>query len=150
MNTAQAIPTEMGKRKYSGHRQFLGCVLVLSCVLFAGACNQQKASSSAVVGPWKLELKVSPDHPSMTRPITFLLHVEDVQGHAVDGATVTGTLAMKTMDMGTSAVVFAPKGNGDYLASVKDMDMSGPWKLTIEARQGSTHVQTNFEVTVSD
>jgi hypothetical protein len=140
----------MGKRKYPPHRLILGCVLSIFLVLFAGECSKRDASSSAVVGPWKLELNVSPDHPSMTKPITFLLHVEDLQGHAVNDVTVTGTLAMKTMDMGTSAVTFAPKGNGDYIASVKDMDMSGQWKLTIEAAQGSTHVTKDFEVTVSD
>ncbi len=97
-----------------------------------------------------MELKVSPEHPSMAGPLTFTLHITDEHAQPVNGAEVNGVLTMKLMDMGTTQVKFAPKGNGDYQASRKDMDMSGPWSLAVDAAQGSTHVKQSFEVIVND
>ena len=57
---------------------------------------------------------------------------------------------MKLMDMGTTQVKFVSKGNGDYEASMKDMDMSGAWKLAVDASQGPAHAKKSFEFTVYD
>ncbi|MDR3748596.1 MAG: FixH family protein [Acidobacteriota bacterium] len=96
-----------------------------------------------------MDLKVSPDNPSMTKPITFTLHIADA-GQPVSSAEVTGTLTMKSMDMGKAEVKFSPQGNGDYQASMKELDMSGPWTLTVDAAQGSAHATKNFDFTVGD
>jgi nitrogen fixation protein FixH len=127
---------------------------------FTLACNQktntpepqqQVASSvSRETGPWHLALKVSPEHPSMAKPLIFTLHITDEQGQPVNAAEVNGVLTMKSMDMGATQVKFTPKGNGEYEASLKDMDMSGKWNLAVAAAQGSTHVKQSFEVMVND
>jgi nitrogen fixation protein FixH len=57
---------------------------------------------------------------------------------------------MKLMDMGTTQLKFAPKGNGDYEASMKSMDMSGPWNLAVDASQGPVRAKKSFEFTVYD
>ncbi len=97
-----------------------------------------------------MELRVSPEHPSMAKPIIFTLHMTDEHAQPVNGAEVNGGLTMELMDMGTTQVKFAPKGNGDYEASMKSMDMSGPWSLTVEASQAAVHAKKSFEVTVGD
>jgi nitrogen fixation protein FixH len=86
----------------------------------------------------------------MAKPITFTVHITDEHAHPVTDAEVNAALTMKLMDMGTTQLKFAPRGNGDYEATMKDMDMSGPWKLAVDAVQGSTHVKQSFEVMVSD
>lgn len=86
----------------------------------------------------------------MAKPLTFTLHVTDEQGRPLNAADVNGVLTMKSMDMGTTQVKFTPKGNGDYEASLKDMDMSGEWNLAVDAAQGSRHVKQSFEVRVND
>ena len=95
-----------------------------------------------------MDLKVSPDHPRMVRPLTLTLHIADDHAQPVNDAEVNGALRMKDMDMGTTQVKFAPKGNGDYEAAMTSMDMSGPWNLAVDASQGAVHA--NFEFTVYD
>jgi nitrogen fixation protein FixH len=104
----------------------------------------------AEAGPWHIELKISPEHPSMAKAITFTVHITDEHAQPVNAAEVNGAVTMKLMDMGTTQIRFASKGNGDYEASLKDMDMSGPWNLAVDASQGATHVKKSFEFTVYD
>lgn len=86
----------------------------------------------------------------MAKPLTFTVHITDEHEQPVNAAEVNGALTMKSMDMGATQVKFTPKGNGDYEASQKDMDMSGVWNLAVDAAQGSTHVKQSFEVMVND
>jgi nitrogen fixation protein FixH len=97
-----------------------------------------------------MELKVSPEHPSMAKSMTFTLHITDEHAPPVNAAEVNGALTMKLMDMGTTQVKFTPKGNGDYEASMKSMDMSGAWNLSVDASQGPVHAKKSFEFTVYD
>ncbi len=97
-----------------------------------------------------MELKVSPEHPSMAKPLTFTLHITDGQAKPVDGAEVNAALTMRSMDMGTMQLKLAPKGNGDYEVSVKNMDMSGPWRLAVYASQGAVHSKQSFDFNVYD
>ena len=97
-----------------------------------------------------MDLKVSPDHPRMVRPLTFTLHITDDHAQPVNDAEVNGALTMKEMDMGATQVKFAPKGNGNYEAAMASMDMSGAWDLAVEASQGAVHAKKNFEFTVYD
>ena len=97
-----------------------------------------------------MDLKVSPDHPRMVKPMTFTLHIADEHAQPVTDAEVSGALTMKEMDMGTTQLRFVPKGNGDYEASMKDMNMSGPWILAVDASQGPVHAKKSFEFTVYD
>ena len=86
----------------------------------------------------------------MVRPATFALHITDSAGRPVESARVSGSLNMTVMDMGTTAVKFASKGNGDYDAIVPSFDMFGPWELTIDAMQGAIRARKVFPVTVFD
>ena len=104
----------------------------------------------STAAPLQMTLKIVPDHPSMTKPLTFTLHITDDHGLPVNDATVNAALTMKLMDMGTTKLAFSPKGNGDYEASAKGVDMSGPWNLAIGVAQGRAHAQKDFEVTISD
>lgn len=97
-----------------------------------------------------MDLKVSPDHPRMVRPLTFTLHITDEHAQPVTGAEVNGALTMKEMNMGTTQIKFAPTGNGDYEAAMKSMDMSGPWNLAVDASQGPIHAKKSFGFTVYD
>jgi nitrogen fixation protein FixH len=100
--------------------------------------------------PLQMTLKTAPDHPSMTKPMTFTLHLTDDHGQPVNDATVNAALTMKVMDMGTTKLAFSPKGNGDYEASVKGVDMSGPWNLAVDVAKGGAQAKKDFEVTISD
>jgi nitrogen fixation protein FixH len=104
----------------------------------------------STAAPLQMTLKTVPNHPSMTKPMTFTLHITDDHGQPVNDATVNGALTMKVMDMGTTKLAFSPKGNGDYEASMKGVDMSGPWNLAIDVAQGTRDLKKDFEVTVSD
>ncbi|MFI5117439.1 MAG: FixH family protein [Terriglobales bacterium] len=118
----------------------------------APAKQQQAAPSRAAgeTGPWHVDLKVSPDHPRMVRPLTFTLHITDEHAQPVNDAEVNGALTMKEMNMGATQVKFVPKGNGDYEAAMKSMDMSGAWNLAVDVSQGPIHAKKSFEFTVYD
>lgn len=162
MNMAPGTRTEMEDRAHPPGVWLTSLIAVLIALLSLAACDkkesgapqsQPSAASSgsvATAGPWRLELKTVPDRPSMAKPMTFTLHITDDRGQPVNDATVHGALTMKLMDMGTTPVNFSAKGNGDYEASVKSIDMSGPWNLAIDVAQGGTHAKKDFEVTISD
>jgi YtkA-like len=132
----------------------MSLALALGCSQNATApAKQQQAMpsrASGEAGPWRMDLKVSPDHPRMVRPLTFTLHITDEHEQPVNDAEVNGALKMKEMDMGTTQVKFAPKGNGDYEAAMTSMDMSGPWNLAVVASRGPVHATKSFEFTVYD
>jgi nitrogen fixation protein FixH len=138
------------------HLAAVACAIIF-CVLTLAGCSRNAAlgspappSQSAMVNGWKIDLAVSPEHPSMTKPITFTVHLADPNGHPVPDAQLDGALSMKLMDMGTTRLTFTSKGNGEYQTTANSVDMSGPWSLAIEATQGTNHVLKSFDVTVYD
>jgi hypothetical protein len=134
----------------------MSLALVLGCSQKTAAPQKQQpaasssASNSKEAGPWRMDLKVAPDHPRMVKPLTFTLHIADEHAQPVSDAEVNGVLRMKDMDMGTTQVKFVPKGNGDYEASVNSVDMSGAWDLAVDASQGPVHAKKSFEFKVYD
>ena len=128
--------------------------LTLGCSQKASAPEkQQQAPLSPALGEasaWHMDLKVFPDHPSMVKPMTLTLHIADKRAQPVNAAEVKGAIAMKDMDMGTTQIKFTPKGNGDYEASLKSLDMSGAWNVAVDASQGSVHAKKSFEFKVYD
>ncbi len=86
----------------------------------------------------------------MSKPVTFQVHVTGADGQPVNDAEVNGALTMKLMDMGATQLKFAPKGNGDYEASVKSVDMSGPWSMAVDAKRGDATAKQNFDVNIFD
>ena len=117
------------------------CALLLLGLAIMGGCSRPNA-------PLAVELKLVPEHPRMVAPITFTVHVADVKGRPIDNAQVSGSLSMKTMDMGKNELSFQPKGDGNYEASRKEMDMSGPWDLNLEVSQGSPRTVKTFEIVI--
>ncbi len=128
----------------------LGCGKRASKQPLTQSQSAESPGSADSASRWRMELKISPDHPSMTKPITFEVHIADQRGQPVSDAQVSGALTMKVMDMGTTALKFSPKGNGEYEASTKSVDMSGPWNLAVDVANGSNHAKKNFDVTVFD
>ena len=135
--------------------------IVLIAILAATGCSKKEpapATGQSASAPasdtsnsgWKLDLKVTPDHPRMVRPATFSVHIADAAGKPVANAQLTGSLTMALMDMGKTAVKFDSKGNGDYQATVPSFDMSGPWELAVDASQGTLHSHQVFQLTVFD
>jgi nitrogen fixation protein FixH len=140
----------------------VGGIAVVVVILVASGCSKKSPPALATEQPssaattdtlpsgWKLEMKVTPDHPRMVRPATFTVHITDSAGKPVENAQLTGSLNMTLMDMGKTAVKFEPKGSGNYQTTVPGFDMSGPWELTVYAAQGTLHAHTVFPVTVFD
>lgn len=135
----------------------LAYAIIASTVACTFTCSQkqsapekQQPAASSEASPWHVDLKVSPAHPSMAKPMTFTLHIADEHAQPVNDAEVNGALTMKQMDMGTTQLKFAPKGSGDYEASLKGMDMSGAWDLAVDASRGAVHAKQSFEFTVYD
>ena len=140
---------------------WLPCFVLAMGLLCTVGCSQKEVgptkqqqtpipSASGETSLWRIDLKVSPDHPRMVSSLTFTLHIADEHAQPVSDAEVNGAVTMKTMDMGTTRLKFAPKGNGYYEASMKGVDMSGPWNLAVDASHGAVHAKKNFEVTVYD
>ena len=46
----------------------------------------------STAAPLQMTLKIAPDHPTMTSPMTFTLHITDDHGQPVNDATVNGAL----------------------------------------------------------
>jgi YtkA-like protein len=137
----------MGNISRPQRRRILSCIALSSLLLSSAACRRHVEPPPRTT-PWKLQLNIRPEHPHMTKSITFFVHIDDAQGHAINNAKVSGTLTMSSMEMEKAVLKFGVKGNGDYGAWVKDMDMAGRWNLAIEAVQGNTHETKDFEVTV--
>jgi len=86
----------------------------------------------------------------MNKPMTFQVQVTGPDGRPVSDAEVNGALTMKLMDMGATQLKFAPKGNGAYEASVKSLDMSGPWSMAVNAKRGDATAKQSFDVNIFD
>jgi len=134
------------------------CALLLAALAMVSACRKdtqqsdlsQPPMASVIAGVWHLDLRTSPRQPSMTKPMTLLLHIIDNHGQEVNDAQVSGVLTMKVMDMGATPLQFAAKGNGDYAASAKAVDMAGPWNLAVDVKQAPAEAKANFEVVVGE
>jgi nitrogen fixation protein FixH len=127
--------------------------LALIAIALTGCRNSAAPSTSVsddTAAGWTLVLTVAPDHPRMVRPATFTLHITDSAGNPVENAQVTASLNMTLMDMGKTALKFQSKGNGVYEVTVPSFDMSGPWKIAVEAVQNRIHAHKVFPVTVFD
>ncbi|HET6381806.1 MAG TPA: FixH family protein [Armatimonadota bacterium] len=71
--------------------------------------------------------------------------VTDAKGAPVTGATVSTSVAMTSMDMGTTHPAAKEMGGGHYSASV-NFSMAGPWRVEVNvATPGQTPVTHSFE-----
>jgi hypothetical protein len=142
--------------------RWVGGSAFLLLIMLAAGCSRNttpvpetdqpphKAASVELTNGWKLSLKVVPDQPRMVHAAIFTLHISDRGGKPVENAEVMGTLNMTLMDMGKTELKFDPKGHGDYEATVKSFDMSGPWEIAFDAAEGTAHAHKVFQFTVFD
>ena len=66
--------------------------------------------------------------------------VTDVQGKPITGAKITTSVAMTSMDMGTTHPVVKDMGNGKYAATVK-FSMAGPWRVNVKVTLPGQNMQ---------
>ncbi|MEO7716459.1 MAG: FixH family protein [Capsulimonas sp.] len=62
---------------------------------------------------------------------SLLITIKDASGAPVTGAKITTSVAMTSMDMGTTHPQPKEIGNGQYRATA-NFSMSGPWRVTIK------------------
>lgn len=69
----------------------------------------------------------------------------DSMGAPVTGAKISSTVAMTTMDMGTTHPLFKDMGNGKYISTVS-FGMAGPWRVVIavHAKDNTTAHKVSF------
>ncbi len=73
---------------------------------------------------------IAPDPPKARRKNVLTLTVTGSDGKPLVGATVKASVAMTSMDMGTSHPAFQDKGDGRYQGQVT-FSMAGPWRVTL-------------------
>ena len=90
-----------------------------------------------------------PDPPKARQSNTLTLTVTGSDGKPFPGATVAASVAMTSMDMGTSHPAFQDMGNGQYAGRVK-FAMPGPWRvsLTVTPAGGGTPVTKTLDYNV--
>ena len=87
---------------------------------------------------------MTPSPPKARHPNVLTLTLTGSHGKPLAGAAVKATVAMTTMDMGTTRPFFRAIGNGRYQGDVS-FSMAGPWRVTlliVPAGGGSAVVKT--------
>jgi hypothetical protein len=87
---------------------------------------------------------IAPNPPAVGGGNVITVTVADSAGKAVAGASVTSTVAMTTMDMGTTHPTFQDIGNGRYRGKV-GFSMAGPWRVSLHVTMaGRKSVLSNY------
>ena len=73
---------------------------------------------------------LAPDPPQAGQDSTLTVTVIGADGLPLPGATVTASVAMTTMDMGTTHPALTDSGAGRYTGPVQ-FSMAGPWRVTV-------------------
>jgi nitrogen fixation protein FixH len=104
----------------------------------SGTKTAQKPSTTAL----SVTATINPAIPK-SGDNTLNLMISDSAGKPVTGLKLTGSVAMTSMDMGTTQPAFAEIGGGHYKATVT-FSMDGPWRVVIR-RQGAKVAVLDFE-----
>ena len=89
--------------------------------------------------PVKITVTTASAPKAGDNPLT--ISITDAQGKPVTGAAVTTSVAMTSMDMGTTHPAVTEKGSGQYAATV-NFSMAGPWRITVKAAAPGRKPQT--------
>ena len=73
---------------------------------------------------------ITPTPPKARRKNVLMVTVTGSDGKPLSGATVTSSVAMTSMDMGTTHSAFTDLGDGRYQGSVT-FAMAGPWRVAL-------------------
>lgn len=68
--------------------------------------------------------------------------ITDAQGKPITGAKITTSVAMTSMDMGTTHPAVTEKGNGQYTTTA-NFSMTGPWRVKVKVTPVARKPQTN-------
>lgn len=93
--------------------------------------DTQPASAATAAGPAAIAAALTPNPPQVGSPNTLTVTVTDAAGKPVAGAKVTSSVAMTTMDMGTTHPAFKDMGGGKYEGKV-GFSMAGPWRVSVK------------------
>ena len=93
---------------------------------------------------------IAPDSPKARRKNVLTMTVTGSDGKPLSGAMVTSSVAMTSMDMGTTHPAFSDLGNGHYQGNVT-FSMAGPWRvvLTVTPPGGGSAVTKALDYGVS-
>src|SRR5258708_39960357 len=115
----------MSGRRFSMRiRPFFWILLVFVCI---GTLTL--AATVHIPLPAQLHVQLA-QHPTPQTPTTFLVHVTDPQGLAVDGAQISSQAWMTNMHMETETISTMPEGEGTYLGRI-NLYMAGPWMVRV-------------------
>lgn len=98
-----------------------------------------KPDASAAAVPVRITAVMTSAPKSGDNALT--VSITDAQGKPVAGAKITASVAMTSMDMGTTHPAVAGKGAGQYAATV-NFSMAGPWRVTVKVAAPGQKVQT--------
>jgi len=93
----------------------------------------------AASSPVKITATTASAPKAGDNPLT--ISITDGQGKPVTGAIITTSVAMTSMDMGTTHPAVTEKGSGQYAATV-NFSMAGPWRITVKAAAPGRKPQT--------
>ncbi len=77
-----------------------------------------------------LAAQLATDPPKAGAGTGLTVTVTDPQGQPIPGAAVTASVAMTSMDMGTTHAALTDSGAGRYTGPVQ-FSMAGPWRVTV-------------------
>ena len=88
---------------------------------------------SQPVAPTTSMLKITAAMPSSSKAGDNALNITvmDSDGKPITGATITTSVAMTSMDMGTTHPSVTEKGAGQYATTV-NLSMAGPWRVKLK------------------
>jgi len=101
-----------------------------------------KMASKPAASPLSITATINPAIPKSDDNTLDLL-VSDAAGKPVTGLKLTASVAMTSMDMGTTRPAFTETGGGHYKATV-NFSMDGPWRVVIRG-QGAKVAVLDFQ-----
>lgn len=72
---------------------------------------------------------------------TLTISITDAQGKPISGAKITTSVAMTSMDMGTTHPAVTEKGGGKYITTAT-FSMAGPWRVKVKVTPPGQKPQT--------
>ncbi len=92
--------------------------------------ERQDAPADPASGDVAVAAAIAPDPPKARAAETLTFTVTDAGGKPVTGAKIAASVAMTTMDMGTTHPAFRDLGGGRYQGTVT-FSMPGPWRVSV-------------------
>ncbi len=91
-----------------------------------------KMAQQPAASPLSVRATINPAAPK-SGDNTLDLMVSDAMGKPVTGLKLTASVAITSMDMGTTHPAFTETGSGHYKATV-NFSMDGPWRVIVRGR----------------